>query len=574
MPPGATRSSSPRCWRWPAETEGEVTVPPTPAGAARRTPRPARARGALRPRAWRGRRGGLPPRLGPGARSRGAPRNSAPRRARAQGADSSRQAPAPGRGRLPLPPPADPRRRLRRSPQGDQSRAARALRRLAGRARRTTSSSWTSSSATTWSRRLGTRPSSASPIPKLAERAGERLAAAGRRALWRGDSRAAEPLLERALELTRPLRFDVHLEVDLAEVSASAEPQKGAATRRSGRRAGTGGGRRGRRGARARRGRAVQIDFRCRPRGRRAGGARARPRCRCSSGRRITRGSRSLGRARRASRAARSLRGAGTGVGAGAPPRPSRRQTAGDTSRTVASARSRAAAGGRGAASARCGSLRCPHPGLLLRADLLAMLGRFDEAWALAREASERLRDFRGAGDEALAWPRSPTRGRPRGRRARLAPQCEALESAGCAASLHFRAGARPLAVRARTLRRGGAAGAARPRARRRTGRRDSGAVATGAGARPRPPRRARRSRAARPRGGRDRRADGRLNYQGDALCDLAEVLAAAGRTDEAAEALEQALERYERKKNLAMVAQVRPRLERLMPKLELATRA
>ena len=58
------------------------------------------------------------------------------------------------------------------------------------------------------------------------------------------------------------------------------------------------------------------------------------------------------------------------------------------------------------------------------------------------------------------------------------------------------------------------------------------------------------------------------LNYQGDALCDLAEVLAAAGRTHEAAVALEQALERYERKKNLAMVAQVRPKLEALRQKM------
>ena len=49
-----------------------------------------------------------------------------------------------------------------------------------------------------------------------------------------------------------------------------------------------------------------------------------------------------------------------------------------------------------------------------------------------------------------------------------------------------------------------------------------------------------------------------------DAYCDLAEVLAGAGRLPEATEALEQALERYERKKNLAMVAQVRPRLEEL----------
>jgi tetratricopeptide (TPR) repeat protein len=54
------------------------------------------------------------------------------------------------------------------------------------------------------------------------------------------------------------------------------------------------------------------------------------------------------------------------------------------------------------------------------------------------------------------------------------------------------------------------------------------------------------------------------LNNQGDALCDLAEVLAAAGRGDEAAGALEQALERYERKKNLAMVTQVRPKLKEL----------
>ena len=54
------------------------------------------------------------------------------------------------------------------------------------------------------------------------------------------------------------------------------------------------------------------------------------------------------------------------------------------------------------------------------------------------------------------------------------------------------------------------------------------------------------------------------MSDQGDALCDLAEVLATAGRSDEAVDALEQALERYERKKNLAMVAQVKPKLEEL----------
>ena len=54
------------------------------------------------------------------------------------------------------------------------------------------------------------------------------------------------------------------------------------------------------------------------------------------------------------------------------------------------------------------------------------------------------------------------------------------------------------------------------------------------------------------------------LVMQGDAFCDLAEVHAAAGCTDEAAATLEQALERYERKKNLVMIAHVRPRLEEL----------
>jgi AAA ATPase-like protein/adenylate/guanylate cyclase family protein len=60
-------------------------------------------------------------------------------------------------------------------------------------------------------------------------------------------------------------------------------------------------------------------------------------------------------------------------------------------------------------------------------------------------------------------------------------------------------------------------------------------------------------------------RSDG-LNYQGEALCDLAEVLAAGGHEDEAAAALTQALDRYERKRNVAMVRQVRERLAELQP--------
>ena len=46
--------------------------------------------------------------------------------------------------------------------------------------------------------------------------AGERLGQAGRRASWRGDFKAAESLIARALGLTRPHKLDVRLELDLA----------------------------------------------------------------------------------------------------------------------------------------------------------------------------------------------------------------------------------------------------------------------------------------------------------------------------------------------------------------------
>ena len=61
------------------------------------------------------------------------------------------------------------------------------------------------------------------PDDALALRAGDRLLAAGRRALGRDDERAAAALLERALTLTRPLRCDVHAELDLAQ-AALARP--------------------------------------------------------------------------------------------------------------------------------------------------------------------------------------------------------------------------------------------------------------------------------------------------------------------------------------------------------------
>jgi class 3 adenylate cyclase len=55
--------------------------------------------------------------------------------------------------------------------------------------------------------------------PELALAAGDRLAVSGRRALARGDYRAATALIERALQLTRPHRLDVTLELDLANAT-------------------------------------------------------------------------------------------------------------------------------------------------------------------------------------------------------------------------------------------------------------------------------------------------------------------------------------------------------------------
>ncbi|HEY5695164.1 MAG TPA: adenylate/guanylate cyclase domain-containing protein [Gaiellaceae bacterium] len=74
------------------------------------------------------------------------------------------------------------------------------------------------------------------PDPELALRAGELLAAAGRRAQSREDE-AAAGLLGRALALTRPLRLDVNLELDLAQAISGDEGQGAAAAEQAAERA-------------------------------------------------------------------------------------------------------------------------------------------------------------------------------------------------------------------------------------------------------------------------------------------------------------------------------------------------
>jgi hypothetical protein len=56
------------------------------------------------------------------------------------------------------------------------------------------------------------------------------------------------------------------------------------------------------------------------------------------------------------------------------------------------------------------------------------------------------------------------------------------------------------------------------------------------------------------------------LSQQGDAHADLAEAMALGARTRDAAEALEQAIARYERKENIVMAERVRGRLAELLP--------
>jgi tetratricopeptide (TPR) repeat protein len=209
---------------------------------------------------------------------------------------------------------------------------------------------------------------------------------------------------------------------------------------------------------------------------------------------------------------------------------------------------------------------------MLLRAVLLAMLGRFDEAWPLAHTANDRLRALRGSLEEGWLAEIAMLEGDYEAAARHLRRSCDAAEArgmrnvvAGCAPEL-----ARVLCK----LGRDDEAAALAQLGRRFAAEHDTWAQL-----------RWRRGQAlVDARSGNHAEAEGLareavaiaertdgLNDQGGALCDLAEVLAAAGRTEEAGAALGQALDRYERKKNLAMVAQLRERLAAL-PRQNLPT--
>jgi tetratricopeptide (TPR) repeat protein len=403
------------------------------------------------------------------------------------------------------------------------------------------------------------------PDPQLAARAGERLAVAGRRALWRGDSRAAAPLLERALHLTRPLELDVHLELDLADaqdqarVAAELAEQAAARARTDGSRAGEALALVAAAHARLHFAEVPDVDELERlaqaalplleHASDDAGLARvwralgygvANSRCRFEEWTRAA--EQALRHSRLAGRQSFGLAFLPLTLVLG--PRPADE------------------------ALATLDSVLPPNPDprvLLSRACLLAMLERFDEAWQLALPAGERLREIWGAEAEVDLGEIAGLTGDYAAADAHLRRACDVLERQGSRALLSTFAPRRgrylcilgrfdeaePLARLGREL------GGDDDLATQMLWRQVQARVLAHRGSHAEAERLAREALVI------SERTDG-LNSQGDAFCDLAEVLAAAGRNDEAAAALEQALDRYRRKQNLAMVAQVRPKLGEL----------
>jgi class 3 adenylate cyclase len=409
------------------------------------------------------------------------------------------------------------------------------------------------------------------PTEELAERAGWHLATAGRRALWRLNYRVAAGLLERAAEMTRPLWLDVHLELDLARSRAENPAEAAAIAAAASERARIAGDRTGEALAqlfavnmRLFEGGAGTDDLEscarvvipmleqagdhvglvdafyalvsiARVRGQYEAWARA--------------AEQAIHHTRLAGRPASILFGLGLALAEG----PRRADEAILTFDALAG--------------------ETPPPSSLLdRAILAAMLGQFEEAWPLARQAIARLEEM---GADAVLNEGSLAQ------IAMLAGDHEAAASCLRRLSDHveeryqsafFLSGFAVLL--GRVLCELGRFDEAEPLAQVGRDERDEEDLQVQALWRQV------QARVLAYRGESEsaealvreaiaivEQTDG-LNMAGDAYCDFAEVLAAADRTDEAAEALEQALERYERKKNLAMVAQVRPKLKALREKL------
>jgi len=405
------------------------------------------------------------------------------------------------------------------------------------------------------------------PDPALADRAGERLAAAGRRALWRGDERAAAGLLERALELTRPARLDVVLELDLAQAHFDRDSRRAAAIA----------------DAAAERARTVGDDTS--ELLARVGAALHRTRFEAVM---------ALDELEELARRALPLLESAENhaglvhvwyaLGFGVANNRGRYE---DWAHAAEQALHHARLAGQhishlfrlehalvygprpaGEALRTLDALlpESPHPRpLLCRAWLLAMLARFDEAAGIAREAGDRWRELTGDDEvDVFLGYIAATSGRHEDAATHLRRFCDLLDGLGLRSNLSTYA-----PMQGRSLCKLGRHDEAEPLARvgRELGdvdpwtqglwRQVQALVDSSRGHHTRAEQLAREAVAF------TERTDS-LNMQGDALSDLAEVLHAAGKDDEARAALSQALERYERKTNLAQAAQARERLAEL----------
>jgi class 3 adenylate cyclase len=405
------------------------------------------------------------------------------------------------------------------------------------------------------------------PDAALAERAGDHLAAAGRRALWRVDEPAAASLLERALKLTRPLRLDVQLELDLARVFFMADPQRAAALAEAAlehaQAAGDEGGAALARVVAAERRLFFAADADVDELEALAGAALPLlEQAGDHAGLAHVWNALALGVA--------NSRGRFEDMAHASEQAIRHARLAGHPHSVLFALPLALILGPRPADEAlRALDAALPEnpspPDMLLRAVLVAMLGRFDEAWPLAREANDRLRALRGNSEELWLADIATLAGDYEAAARYLRRSCESMETrgirgilSGCAAELGRVLCARGLYDDAEPLAQLGRQLADENDVWAQQRWRQAEALVDAASGK-----HAEAERLAREAVAIAERTDG-LNHQGDALSDLAEVLHAADRTNEAAAALEQAVERYERKKNLAMAARAHERLATL----------
>jgi class 3 adenylate cyclase/tetratricopeptide (TPR) repeat protein len=401
--------------------------------------------------------------------------------------------------------------------------------------------------------------------PELAIAAGERLGAAGRRAQWRGDLGAAVSLLERSLELMRPHRLDVHLELALVEVLQGTDV-----------------------------GRAIAVADDAVRRAERAGdeAVAALARTAAAVARMAALQTTSEEIERQAREALSLLEAAGDDDGlayvwsslARVAHMRARHEDWVRASEQAAGHARRAGHAVQGGwllatpfavgpwpareALAKLEALSPdqPHPGdLLVRGVLLAMLDRVDEAWEVALSAAARGREFGFTWAETSLDNIAEFAGDLQARESYLRQACEKLEASGRTNQLSTYAPrlGRVLCALGRyeeaekLARKGRELGLPEDLVTQFEWRRVQALVHSARGEHAEAEQLARES-------VRFAFETDSPVWQGQALCDLGEVLEAAGQRDEAATTLEQALECYERKEIIPLSRRVRERLAAL----------